>query len=369
MGRHSFALRIVLALALSMALLVIASQVFFTRAITDQLIDQGSRYYAADGVAIEKAYNEGDHPQDALDDALDLADSIRDRPDIVSADLFDSEQREVIATRDGIETGEVDPHPKFDQALSDGLSYSGVETEGDEGDSRFEFIVPVKLGGEDYVLEVGQDATGLNSQVASLRDKTVLFTLIALILAMGLFYLVAGRALMHRHGNARKGASRDSLTDLGNQGHFKDELARAVSFALRRNDPVSLALIDIDDFKRVNDSLGHKRGDEVLSECASILKSGRAEDRAFRIGGDEFALLMPGSQGDQARVTLERCLAVAARGPNPTSLSAGIAVFTPGPDADPTALSEQADAALYEGKRAGGGNVVVSAGRRVTSSS
>jgi diguanylate cyclase (GGDEF)-like protein len=353
----------VLALTITMALLVTASQIFFTRVISDQLIEQGSRYAAADGFAVERAYREGDGSLDSIDDALDLVDSIEDRPDVVTAVLFDSRQREVIVPRDGgpvgIEAGEFDPNPKFDQALSDGLSYSGVETESDDDGSTFEFIVPVKFDGKAYVIEVNQDATALNTQVSALRDKTVIFTSIALAGAMGLFYLIAGRALMLRHGRARKGARRDGLTDLGNHRVFHEELAAAVSFGARHDDQVALALIDIDDFKLVNDRFGHKRGDEVLTECAGILDSGRAEDRAFRIGGDEFALLMPGTDDAQARVILERCLAEAGSGASPTSLSAGIASIPPGVEVSPAALSEQADAALYEGKHSGGGQVIV----------
>ena len=288
---HSFAVRVVLALALSMVLVVVASQIFFDRAITQQLIDQGARYYGAEGVAVERAYREGSTPADAMDDALDLVDSFRDRPDVVSAALFDAQMREVSAPRDSRLQGEIDPNPKFDQALSEGRSYAGVETETDEPGAHFEFIVPVDLAGSRYVLEVDQDASALQTQVGALRDKTVIFTTIALIVAMGLFYLVAGRALVRRHGRARKRATRDPLTDLGNHRVFQEELTRAVAFAMRRDESLALALVDIDDFKLVNDRYGHQRGDDVLAEVALILDSGRAEDRPFRIGGDEFALL------------------------------------------------------------------------------
>jgi len=356
---HSFALRVVLALALSMVLVVVASQIFFDRAITQQLIDQGARYYGAEGVAVERAYREGSTPADAMDDALDLVDSFRDRPDVVSATLFDSQMREVVAPRDSTLRGEVDPNPRFDEALSEGRSFSGVEAETDEHQSRFEFIVPVRLAGSSYVLEVNQDSSALHTQVAALRDQTVIFSTIALIVAMGLFYLVAGRALVRRHGRARKRATRDPLTDLGNHRVFQEELARSVATAMRRSEPVALALVDIDDFKLVNDRHGHQRGDDVLAEVALVLASGRAEDRPFRIGGDEFALLMPGCDNGRARTALERILAMAGTDRNPTSLTAGIAVITPGVDGDPTALWEQADAALYEGKRTGGGRVTV----------
>jgi diguanylate cyclase (GGDEF)-like protein len=356
--RHSFALRIVVALAVSMVLLVVGSQIFFTREITQQQIDQGARFYGAEGVAVEKAYREGSGPADAMDDTLDLVDSLRDRPDVVSATLFDSNMREVVAPRDENERGRIDPNPKFNAALSEGRSFSGVESENDESESSFEFIVPVKLAGTHYVLEVNQDATVLNRQVTALRDKTVIFSTVALILAMALFYFVGGRALVRRHGKALKGATRDPLTDLGNHSVFQEELARAVSIAARRSEPMALALVDLDDFKLVNDQFGHRRGDDVLAEFAQVLESGRAEDRAFRIGGDEFALLMPGSGDKRARIALERLLAKAAGGRNSTSLTAGIAVLGPGLG-DPTALWEQADAALYEGKRLGGGRVMV----------
>jgi diguanylate cyclase (GGDEF)-like protein len=356
---YGFALRIVLALVVSMALLVVASQIFFTRAISQQLTDQGARYYAADGFALEKAYGEGSDPADAMDDTLDLVDSLRDRPDVVSATLFDSEQREVVAPRDSKLTGELDPNPNFDEALSRDLSYAGVETEGGEGGSHFEFIVPVKLDGGRYVLEVDQDATELNTQVAALRNKTVIFSTIALIVALVLFYFAAGRALLRRHGKAVKGATRDPLTGLGNHRVFQEELGRAVSFAMRRSESVALAVVDIDDFKLVNDRFGHQRGDDVLADFAQVLRSGRAEDRAFRIGGDEFALLMPGTDSEQARVALERILAKAASARNPTSITAGIALIAPGVDADATVLLEQADAALYEGKRTGSGCAIV----------
>jgi diguanylate cyclase (GGDEF)-like protein len=356
---HTFALRLVAALVASMALLIVGSQIFFTGAITQQLVDQGSRYYGAEGIALETAYREGSDPDDSMDDTLDLVDSFRDRPDVVSAALFDFESREVVAERDNVEQGKLDSNPKFDAALSEDISYSGVETEEEEGSSRFEFIVPVVLDGRHYVLEVSQDSSALDTQVAALRDKTVVFTGIALLLAMTLFYFVAGRALMQRHSSARRRATRDPLTDLGNHRVFQEELARAVASAQRRNEPVALTLLDIDDFKLVNDRMGHQRGDLVLSDVGAVLRSGRAEDRAFRIGGDEFALLMPGIDGARAQKAVERLLEKAASGQEPTSLTAGIAVVTAGVEAEPASLWEKADAALYEGKRTGGGRVIL----------
>jgi diguanylate cyclase (GGDEF)-like protein len=357
---YSFALRIGLALTLSMAMLVVASQVFFTRAITQQLIDQGSRYYGAEGVALEKAYHEGSGPADAMDDTLDLVDSLRDRPDVVSATLFDSRMREVVAPRDSNLRGRLDPNPKFDAALSRGQSFSGVETEGEEGASRFEFIVPVKLDGRRYVMEVNQDARALNTQVGALRDKTVIFSTIAVIVAMALFYFVAGRALVRRHGKALKGASRDPLTDLGNHSVFQEELARAVAFAGRRGEPVALALIDLDDFKLVNDRHGHAVGDQMLQVFAGVLRENiRTSDTAGRWGGEEFMLLLPGSDAGGAvrlahrirRQLGERTVLGVGGVPVNVTCSFGVAQHLPGGDAD--ALFAAADRALYRAKHEG----------------
>jgi len=362
--RYSFGLRLTVALGVSMALLLGASQVFFTKAITEQLIDQGARFYASEGVAIEEAFGGGDNTADKFDDALDLVDSMADRPEIVSATLFDADSREVRLPRDATRAdskrqGRRDPNPTFAAAIREGRAYSGLEVEEGEHGSHFEFVIPIELAGKPYALEVDEDGSGLHAQVADLRDKTMIFSTIALVIAMGLFYFVGGRALARRHLQALKGATRDPLTDLGNHSMFQEELDRAVAYAIRRQEPMALALIDLDDFKFVNDRFGHRRGDEVLAGVARVLQSGRAEDRAFRIGGDEFALLMPGSDSGHARVAVGRLLDAARSDHDATTFSAGIAVMAPGVSSNPAALWEQADAALYEGKRTGGEEVVV----------
>ncbi len=361
--KHAFGLRLTLALVLSMVLLVGAGQIFFTGAITQQLLDQGARSYAAEGVALEQAYREGDSPADSLDDVLDLEDSIINRPDVISANLLDAKMQQVDAPRDSglhdFRGAGLALEPHISAALKKGRSFAGIAAETTRHASHFEFVVPVRLGGANYVLAIDHDASALHTQVTALRNETILFSTAALIAALILFYFLGGRALSRRHGRALKGATRDSLTDLGNHSTFQEELARAVAFASRREEPMALALIDLDDFKFVNDRFGHRRGDEVLIEIAQVLESGRAEDRAFRIGGDEFALLMPGSNGKRALTAVKRLLAKATRGSDAASFTSGIAVLPPEVHDNPTALWEQADAALYEGKRTGGSHVVV----------
>src|SRR5687768_11464536 len=95
---------------------------------------------------------------------------------------------------------------------------------------------------------------------------------------------------------------RDGLTDLGNHRAFQDELRRAGALAARSNMDFALAVFDVDDFKFLNDRRGHAHGDDVLRRVAAVLTGGRAPDRAFRIGGDEFALLMPGTTDKDAMI-------------------------------------------------------------------
>src|SRR5213078_5258746 len=83
----------------------------------------------------------------------------------------------------------------------------------------------------------------------------------------------------------------DPLTGLGNHRHFHERLARELEHALRYGRPLAICLVDVDDFKRINDRFGHPAGDRVLSMVASRL---RQTGEAFRLGGDEFALLLPG---------------------------------------------------------------------------
>jgi diguanylate cyclase (GGDEF)-like protein len=149
----------------------------------------------------------------------------------------------------------------------------------------------------------------------------------------------------------------DHLTALGNHRAYQEDYHREVSRALRHDEPLTLALIDIDEFKVINDQHGHIHGDRVLSALAALLHSARAEDRAYRRGGDEFALVLPNTTLPDARVVLERLRRDVQRHLCVTTVSIGVAALVPGQD-DPTTLQEQADAALYEAKRHGRNTIV-----------
>ena len=123
------------------------------------------------------------------------------------------------------------------------------------------------------------------------RSPLLSAALVGPLLAIALYQRSTYRAL-----RAMKLALTDPLTGLGNHRHFHDRLERELIEAERKGCSFSLCLIDVDDFKRVNDLFGHPAGDRVLSRLATTL---RQNGEAFRLGGDEFALLLP--QYDESR--------------------------------------------------------------------
>ncbi len=98
----------------------------------------------------------------------------------------------------------------------------------------------------------------------------------------------------------------DALTALPNRRAFEERLPIEVARANRSGDPLALCLLDLDGFKAVNDRLGHPEGDEALRSVARILDESRASDDCFRIGGDEFAILMPETAKPEAEGAGER---------------------------------------------------------------
>ncbi len=205
---------------------------------------------------------------------------------------------------------------------------------------------------------------------------------VALVLAavcLPAFMAVQGRAVLRHataiaaerdelielYNRARLDALLDGLTGLGNHRAFQDELARQLESVGRDQTPLALLLIDVDDLKTVNDSRGHVAGDDLLIAvgriAATIL---RRTDRAFRVGGDEFAVLLPNTGIETALSVARRILSSALGGGDgstpvqPFSLSIGVTAV-PTPTTDTRALFRNADAALYWCKRHGRTAVVV----------
>lgn len=154
-------------------------------------------------------------------------------------------------------------------------------------------------------------------------------------------------------------AIRDGLTGLYNYRYFREMLSQQVGQSRRYGWPLSLLFLDIDNFKTVNDTLGHPQGDLVLKSLATYLKKEvREADILCRYGGEEFVVLLPQTPVEQARVMAERLREGIARTPmggNDLSVgitvSIGVAGLEPGMDG--AALVKAADEALYGAKRTG----------------
>ncbi|WP_296599221.1 PleD family two-component system response regulator [Phenylobacterium sp.] len=162
----------------------------------------------------------------------------------------------------------------------------------------------------------------------------------------------------------------DQLTGLHNRRYMTGQLEALVRRANQGGEPVSLLVIDIDHFKRVNDSFGHDVGDEVLAEFAVRLASNvRAIDLPVRLGGEEFVVVMPDTELEDARRIAERIRLHAAGAPFrvmggeellSVTISIGVATSS-GSEDTPNALLKRADEAVYEAKSSGRNKVIARA--------
>jgi diguanylate cyclase (GGDEF)-like protein len=152
-------------------------------------------------------------------------------------------------------------------------------------------------------------------------------------------------------------AMTDSLTLLGNRRAFDARMHSELSRAARQNGYVWLALVDVDNFKLVNDESGHQHGDVVLQRVATLLRGIRAEDAAYRLGGDEFAVVLTDCSRGDAERALERLRATAQNQLFGTTISIGFA-GSPQGLFDTESLLRQADAALYVCKQLGRNTIV-----------
>lgn len=273
---------------------------------------------------------------------------------VIEATLVDRRHTVVASGLAGSQgVGSVDNDPRIAAALTTGASYVGHDAgkRADRGD--FEFDSPVDLAGGRYVLAVVYDHAFFDATIRTVRTTMLLVGLLLLFGGGIVFYLVGGRSLMRSHRLALKRATRDGLTDLPNQRAFQDEFEQAVAQAMRHSESLALVVLDVDDFKYINDRSGHPHGDAVLRRVAGVLSAGRLGDRAYRLGGDEFALLLPHADEAGARrlgVRLNRSLNAAE-----TVVSIGVSNLRRRQCAED--LRAEADAALYEAKHRGGNGV------------
>jgi diguanylate cyclase (GGDEF)-like protein len=173
---------------------------------------------------------------------------------------------------------------------------------------------------------------------------------------------LAALALENAHNRERlvQEAQTDWLTGLYNHRYFHERLRNEIERAARYQRPVSLVTFDLDDFKLLNDIHGHQEGDLVLRRVALVAREGlRAVDAPCRVGGEEFAILMPETSKPAARAAADRLVrrVRALPGARPVTVSCGVATF-PADASNPTEIVAAADAALYAAKARGRDRVV-----------
>ena len=261
---------------------------------------------------------------------------------------------EVVAA-DGL-TAEDEPAPALSATPDEpkvvrlSLAHDGETTTGDAAGVLREGLVVPLTNGEDHVGHLGaysRAAGGLEHARADLEE-------------------LAQRAApildnARRFREARQLADLDALTGLHNQRFFHETLAREVARARRYKRSLALIVLDLDDFKLINDRIGHLAGDSVLAETAERVRGAvRTADIACRVGGDEFAVILPESTLLEADQLYERISSAVSSQPvgqgGLIRLSAGVTELRP--DDDALALFRRADEALYRAKRAGKATVV-----------
>jgi diguanylate cyclase (GGDEF)-like protein len=225
-----------------------------------------------------------------------------------------------------------------------------------DGVSRFHTssVLAVPLAFKGRMLGVIELVNGAGDGVFTEEDLKILCT-------VGEFAAIAIENARNFH-KVQELTVQDDHTGLFNSRHLKRQLENEVMRATRFGHPVSLIFFDLDHFKRVNDTLGHPAGSQVLHEVgALLLRTLRSTDVPVRYGGDEFVVLMPETSKDQAVLAAKRIcseigsepfLRSEARGPVHLTASMGIAAF-PDDARDPDNLLRKADEAMYRVKAAG----------------
>ncbi len=182
---------------------------------------------------------------------------------------------------------------------------------------------------------------------------------LGILLAALLASLVVSWSRGERMRELERQASQDSLTGLGNRRRFEEDLAVAMARGRRDGTTGALLILDLDHFKRINDSQGHPAGDRLIKAVAETLRRRtRAGDSLARFGGDEFAVILPSCGKEEARTAAEAIAAEIRRhdfeeetgGP---TVSVGVTVFGDDPRTSPATVVSQADTAMYAAKDEG----------------
>lgn len=173
--------------------------------------------------------------------------------------------------------------------------------------------------------------------------------------------------LLKAREDLREQATRDSLTRLWNRSSILNELSRELARSQRDSRPLGVVIVDLDHFKRINDTYGHLAGDIVLRESARLMQSSiRQYDSIGRYGGEEFLILFPGcyegdsyAQADRLRKSLAQTEMSLNSNPVRVTASFGVTTALPNESWTPEALIRKADEALYVAKKSGRNRVEI----------
>ncbi len=190
----------------------------------------------------------------------------------------------------------------------------------------------------------------------------VLAIVFILRIALFLVFVEVVAALRHALERETESARTDPLTGVSNRRRFIELTGASLAFARRYRRPMTIAYLDLDNFKQVNDRLGHQEGDEVLRAVAHTIRSRlRATDVVGRLGGDEFAVCLPETGAEAAALVLgklrEDCTAALPQSSNFVTVSIGMVTFAY-PPATVDELLERTDTMLYAAKREGKNRMV-----------
>ena len=262
------------------------------------------------------------------------------------------------ADREGVVAGPPDGHAARSIAIS--YRYEALQLEQNTGLIHAGLAVPLEADDE----PIGQLAVFTRSRDGHFGDSE-LEELEELAR-----HAAPAIANARRFREARQQADLDALTGLHNRRYFHETLAREVARAHRYERHLALVVLDLDDFKAINDRIGHLAGDSVLADAAERVREVvRSADIACRVGGDEFAVILPESShtdADQLYQRIQDAVSAAPVGQAGTlRFSAGVAELQPSDDA--VSFFQRADDALYRAKQLGKGQISAAGSGELTS--